>query len=206
MKKDLMMEDRSLENRLFSRFKTVKKAVRKYQGTGSVVIYASTIDYVDALYDYLFECFPGQVVRNHSKMRPHKKEKMLLDFLTRQRKIMVATTAFGMGVDVPDIELVLHFNVALSMVDYVQQIGRGGRDGRKCHCVLFYEQNGDDQKIFASFCKKSQNSKMLKQRYQEMQDFVHSKGCMQQEILAYFGQTAQKTCQKCTNCAKERRK
>lgn len=131
---------------------------------------------------------------------------MLLDFLTGQRKIMVATTAFGMGVDVPDIELVLHFNTPLSMVDYVQQIGRGGRDGRKCHCVLLYEQNGDDQKIFASFCKKSQNSKMLKQRYQEMQNFVHSKGCMQQEILAYFGQTAQKTCQKCTNCAKERRK
>lgn len=206
IKKDLTMEDRSLENRLYSRFKAVKKVVRKYQGTGSVVIYASTIDYVDALYDYLSEYFPGQVVRNHSKMRPHKKEKMLLDFLTGQRKIMVATTAFGMGVDVHDIELILHFNVPLSIVDYVQQIGRGGRDGRKCHCVLFYEQNGDDQKIFASFYKKSQNSKMLKQRYQEMQDFVHSKGCMQQEILAYFGQTAQKTCQKCTNCAKERRK
>ncbi len=57
---------------------------------------------------------------------------------------------------------------------------------------FFFEQNGYDQKIFASFCKKSQNSKMLKQRYQEMQNFVHSEGCMQQEILAYFGQTAKR--------------
>ena len=50
---------------------------------------------------------------------------------------MIATSAFSMGIDVPDIELIVHFNTPLSMTDYIQQIGRAGRDGRKAHCVLF---------------------------------------------------------------------
>lgn len=50
---------------------------------------------------------------------------------------MIATSAFSMGIDVPDMELVVHFNVPISMTDYIQQIGRAGRGGRKAHCVLF---------------------------------------------------------------------
>ena len=52
-----------------------------------------------------------------------------------------------MGIDVSDIELVVHFNAPISMTDYIQQIGRAGRDGRKAHCILFYDQNGDDEAI-----------------------------------------------------------
>ena len=68
---------------------------------------------------------------------------------------MIVTSAFSMGIDVPDIELVVHFNAPISMTDYIQQIGRAGRDGRKAHCVLFYDQNGDDDAISASFIKKA---------------------------------------------------
>ena len=57
---------------------------------------------------------------------------------------MVATTAFGMGVDVPDIRLVLHFNLPLNVIDYYQQIGRAGRDGNPAHAVLLYAKEDLD--------------------------------------------------------------
>ena len=63
-----------------------------------------------------------------------------------------------MGIDVPDIELVVHFNAPISMTDYIQQIGRAGRDGRKAHCVLFYDRSGDDEAISNSFIKKAKSS------------------------------------------------
>ena len=87
-----------------------------------------------------------------------------------------------MGIDVPDIELVVHFNAPVSMTDYIQQIGRAGRDGRKAHCVLFYDQNGDDA-ISASFIKKAKKqspkvAKVIKAKLRQVHNFIHSDSCM----------------------------
>ena len=136
---------------------------------------------------------------------------MELDFLQGKRKIMVATSAFGMGIDVPDIELVLHFNTPLSMTDYIQQIGRGGRNQKtRCTCVLFYEENGDDKKIVYSFTKRAEEeskkaASMIRDNYKQMQEFIHSDNCMMQDVLAYQGQIEKKTCKCCTCCARKRR-
>lgn len=142
------------------------------------MVYALTTSYVDTIYNFLEDIYPGQVARYHAKIQPEKlKRQMEMDFLQGKTKIMVATSAFGMGIDVPDIELVLHFNTPVSMTDYIQQIGRAGRDGRKARCILFYDQHGDDQKIVHSLRKKAaQTSKKaadtLKAHYQQMQDPV----------------------------------
>ena len=136
---------------------------------------------------------------------------MELDFLQGTRKIMVATTAFGMGINVPDIELVIHFNTPISMIDYIQQIGRGGRDEKiRAYCVLFYDHNGDDKQIIHSFIKMAakkgeQAVEVLKANYAAMKSFLESGNCMVQDILAYQGQAEEKTCKGCTNCAKNRR-
>ena len=208
----LVIDEKNLEKRLKKRFKQVEKYINKYHDEGSVVIYALTTGYVDALYNYLNDLYPDQVVRYHSQIQPESlRHQMELDFLQGKRKIMVATSAFGMGIDVPDIELVLHFNTPLSMTDYIQQIGRGGRDQKtRCTCVLFYEENGDDAKIVHSFVKRAEDeskkaASMIRENYEQMKGFIHSSNCMLQDILAYQGQIEEKTCKCCTCCARKRR-
>ena len=211
LKKDVTSPEKALEKRLEHRLKVLKRCIRKYHGTGSVMIYALTTGYVDAISNYLEETYPGQVARCHAKIQPEKlKRQMELDFLQGNKKIMVATSAFGMGIDVPDIELVIHFNTPLSMTDYIQQIGRAGRDGRKARCILFCEQNGDDEKIVRSLRKKAaQTSKQaadtIKARYEQMQDFLSDTGCMRNAVLRYQGQDEKSICKCCTNCARERK-
>lgn len=211
LKKDVTSSKRNLEKRLESRLKALKHCIKKYRGDGAIMIYALTTAYVDAIYNFLEDIYPGQVARYHAKIQPEKlKRQMEMDFLQGKKKIMVATSAFGMGIDVPDIELVIHFNTPISMTDYIQQIGRAGRDGRKARCILFYDQNGDDQKIVHSLRKKAaQTSKKaadtIKAHYQQMQDFLSNASCMRNAVLRYQGQDEQTICKCCTNCARERK-
>ena len=176
-----------------------------------MLIFAQTTTYVDALYNILGEIYPGDVTRYHSRIKPERRKKELLfDFLQGERKIMISTSAFSMGIDVPDIELVVHFNAPISMTDYIQQIGRAGRDGRKAHCVLFYDQNGDDDAVSNSFIKKAKKqsakaAKTIKSNLNQVHNFIHSDNCMVCDILEYQGQHEAKTCKRCTICAQKRR-
>ena len=211
LKKDVTCNKKTLEERLEFRIKKLCKLIDKYHKDGSVLIFAQTTTYVDALYNILGEIYSGDVTRYHSRIKPERRKKQLLfDFLQGKRKIMIATSAFSMGIDVPDIELVVHFNAPISMTDYIQQIGRAGRDGRKAHCVLFYEQNGDDEGIVHSFIRKAEKSSrksvnQLKEQWKQVQKFICSNNCMTCDILDYQGQHETKTCKKCTICAQKRR-
>ena len=176
-----------------------------------MLIFAQTTAYVDALYNILRERYTDEVTRYHSRIKPERRKKQLLfDFLQGKGKIMIVTSAFSMGIDVPDIELVVHFNAPISMTDYIQQIGRAGRDGRKAHCILFYDQNGDDDAISASFIKKSKKqsakaAKTIKSNLNQVHNFIHNDNCMVCDILEYQGQHETKTCKRCTVCAQKRR-
>ncbi len=211
LKKDVTCNKKTLEERLEFRIKKLCKLIDKYHKDGSVLIFAQTTTYVDALYNILEEKYPDDVTRYHSRVKPERHKKQLLfDFLQGKRKIMIATSAFSMGIDVSDIELVVHFNAPVSMTDYIQQIGRAGRDGRKAHCVLFYDQNGDDDAISASFIKKAKKqspkaAKTIKARLSQVRDFINSNNCMVCDILEYQGQHEVKTCKRCTVCAQKRR-
>ena len=211
LKKDVTCNKKTLEERLEFRIKKLCKVIDKYHKTGSVLIFAQTTTYVDALYNILIEKYPDDVTRYHSRIRPERRKKQLLfDFLQGKRKMMIATSAFSMGIDVPDIELVVHFNAPINMTDYIQQIGRAGRDGRKAHCVLFYDQNGDDEAISNSFIKKAKKqspkvAKVIKAKLSQVHNFIHSDSCMVCDILEYQGQHETKTCKRCTVCAQKRR-
>ncbi|WP_418375744.1 RecQ family ATP-dependent DNA helicase [Agathobaculum sp.] len=211
LKKDVTCSKKTLEERLEFRIKKLCKLIDKYHKDGSVLIFAQTTTYVDALYNILGEIYPGDVTRYHSRIKPERRKKQLLfDFLQGTRKIMIATSAFSMGIDVPDIELVVHFNAPISMTDYIQQIGRAGRDGRKAHCVLFYDQNGDDNAVSNSFIKKAKKqsakaAKTIKSNLNQVHNFIHSDNCMVCDILKYQGQHEVKTCKRCTVCAQKRR-
>ena len=211
LKKDVTCQKKTLEERLEFRIKKLCKLIDKYHKTGSVLIFVQTTTYVDALYNILKEKYPDEVTRYHSRIKPERRKKQLLfDFLQGKRTIMIATSAFSMGIDVPNIELVVHFNAPISMTDYIQQIGRAGRDGRKAHCVLFYDQNGDDDAISNSFIKKTKKqspkvAKVIKAKLSQVHDFIHSDSCMVCDILEYQGQHENKTCKRCTICAQKRR-
>ncbi|MBS6641770.1 MAG: ATP-dependent DNA helicase RecQ [Clostridiaceae bacterium] len=211
LKKDVSSKHKSLEKRLAYRVQSLQKCIRKYWTGGAVVVFAMTTNYVDALYNALEEIYPEQVARYHAQVKPEKlKQQMESDFLKGKKKIMIATSAFSMGIDVPDIELLVHFNTPLSMTDYIQQIGRSGRDGRKAHCVLFYDQNGDDKKIVQSMISKAKKqsgkaANILKEHWAQMEVFLESDTCMANDVLRYQGQEAEKTCKRCTNCARNRR-
>ena len=211
LKKDVTCNKKTLEERLEFRIKKLCKLIDKYHKNGSVLIFAQTTTYVDTLYNILEEKYPDDVTRYHSRVKPERRKKQLLfDFLQGKRKIMIATSAFSMGIDVSDIELVVHFNAPISMTDYIQQIGRAGRDGRKAHCVLFYDWNGDDDAISNSFIKKAKKqsakaAKVIKTKLSQVHDFIHSDSCMVCDILEYQGQHERKTCKRCTVCAQKRR-
>ena len=211
LKKDVTCNKKTLEERLEFRIKKLCKLIDKYHKDGSVLIFAQTTTYVDALYNILKEKYPDEVTRYHSRIKPERRKKQLMfDFLQGKRKIMIATSAFSMGIDVPDIELVVHFNAPINMTDYIQQIGRAGRDGRKVHCVLFYDQNGDDDAISNSFIKKAKKqspeaAKVIKVKLRQVHHFIHSESCMVCDILEHQGQHETKTCKRCTVCAQKRR-
>ncbi len=211
LKKDVTCDKKTLEERLEFRIKKLCKLIDKYHTDGAILIFAQTTTYVDALYNILEEKYPDDVTRYHSRVKPERRKKQLLfDFLQGKRKIMIATSAFSMGIDVADIELVVHFNAPISMTDYIQQIGRAGRDGRKAHCVLFYDRNGDDDAISNSFIKKSKKqsakaAKTIKSNLNQVHNFIHNDNCMVCDILEYQGQHETKTCKRCTVCAQKRR-
>ncbi|MEF2628056.1 MAG: RecQ family ATP-dependent DNA helicase [Agathobaculum butyriciproducens] len=211
LKKDVTCNKKTLEERLEFRIKKFCKLIDKYHKDGSVLIFAQTTTYVDALYNILAEKYPNNVTRYHSRINPERHKKQLLfDFLQGKRTIMISTSAFSMGIDVPDIELVVHFNSPISMTDYIQQIGRAGRDERKAHCVLFYDQNGDDDTVSDSFIKKvkkqsAKAAKTIKTKRKQVHDFIHSDNCMVSDILEYQGQHEVKTCKRYTACAQKRR-
>jgi len=184
----------------------LKYNMKKYHRKGSIIIYCSIRKHVDTVYNHLNSKFPGEIVRCHSKMNPKTRAKHERKFLNNEKSIMVATSAFGMGIDKGDIDLIIHFDMPLSIGDYYQQAGRAGRDGDDAYCMILY--NEVDVKKWEAFIKKEKDDAvreyMLKQLNQ-MQKFVESDSCMMQNLLSYFGETKKKSCKHCTCCQRNRR-
>ena len=152
--------------------------IKKYcPNEGSVVVYCSSRGNVDAVYNYLSDQkrFPDEVAKCHAGIRTGSKKSVLrneqaqADFINGEKRIMVATSAFGMGVDKADVRLVIHFNMPLSIIDYYQQIGRAGRDGERSYAVMMYAES--DIKLNQSLLKKmNKKSKAEKAAKKEMKN------------------------------------
>lgn len=189
------------------RLSRLKYQLKKYGKNGRVVIYCATRKYVDMVTNYLSKQFPGEVVKCHAYMDADKRQRREMQFINGKKRIMVATTAFGMGVDVSDIRLVIHFNLPLSVIDYYQQIGRAGRDGKKAHCVLLYVE--EDRKLNANILCKEDYDEALQQlllaRQDEIIQILTGDGCIMQQVLTVLGEKKPNTCRHCTNCQRKRR-
>lgn len=202
----LIREDCSNMN-IKRRLSRTKYHLKKYGTEGRVVVYCATRKNVDLVTNYLSNQFPGQVVKCHAYMDADKREKNEMKFISGKKRIMVATTAFGMGVDVSDIRLVVHFNLPLSVIDYYQQIGRAGRDGEKSRCVLLHAR--EDWELNANIlCKEDYDESLntlLMSRLDEMRRIMTGDTCIMQQVLTALGERKPNTCRHCTNCQRNRR-
>lgn len=141
----------------------------------------------------------------HAGLDPEVRVKNQDDFLNEEINIIVATIAFGMGIDKPDVRFVVHYDVPKSLEGYYQETGRSGRDGLEGHCLMFFSEN--DLNKLEKFNKdktvqERENAKML---LQEMEFYAESPICRRRQLLHYFGEDFQeKNCGLCDNCVHPR--
>jgi len=121
----------------------VERILEDWNGKGSVIIYCPTVKGVETTHKWL-KARGWKVGKYTGKMKQSKRSKNQTAFMGGNKPIMVATNAFGLGIDKPDIRLVIHAGLPLSMDGYVQEIGRAGRDGKVSRCVLLYSKSDFD--------------------------------------------------------------
>ncbi|HYF69008.1 MAG TPA: DNA helicase RecQ [Ohtaekwangia sp.] len=141
----------------------------------------------------------------HAGLDPDVRMKNQDDFLNEEVDIIVATIAFGMGIDKPDVRFVVHYDVPKSLEGYYQETGRGGRDGLEGLCLMFYSHN--DLSKLEKFNKdkpvqERENARIL---LQEMEFYAESPVCRRRQLLHYFGEEyTQENCGMCDNCVHPR--
>lgn len=170
----------------------------------SGIIYAATRKEVDRIY-HLLKKFGFNAGRYHGGMSERERTEMQEAFLYDRVELLVATNAFGMGINKSNIRFVIHYQIPGSLEAYYQEAGRAGRDGLLSDAILLFAPQ--DIQIQKFFIQQSQREDSQKQKEYEklkaMTEYVYIEDCLQQYILAYFGEDGV-PCERCGNCLDDR--
>jgi ATP-dependent DNA helicase RecQ len=146
-----------------------------------------------------------KAVPYHAGLDPDVRVKNQDDFLNEEIDIVVATIAFGMGIDKPDVRFVVHYDVPKSLEGYYQETGRGGRDGLEGVCLMFYSHNDLNKLEKFNKDKSVQERENARILLQEMEFYAESPVCRRRQLLHYFGgEYTEQNCGMCDNCVNPR--
>lgn len=174
----------------------------------SGIIYCATRKNVDNLYN-LLESKGFSVAKYHAGMGAEERKRMQDDFVFDFTSIVVATNAFGMGIDKSNVRYVIHYNMPQSMENYYQEAGRAGRDGLEAKCILLFSAQDIvinrlllDHKEMTDLSPEELATVKERdmQRLQSMERYCYTTECLRNYILKYFGEKPEKPCGDCGNC------
>lgn len=178
----------------------LKRCLKKYRKY-TAIVFCSTVHHAEGVAGELRKKYPDDVIVYHSREK-HQEKAML----SSEKHIIVATSALSMGVDVRNVDLVIHYNMPMSLADYYQMAGRAGRDGQGARSIILY--NPDDYytnyALLRDIEDKSAKGTMLA-RLDKMKEFCEDKKhCMVKTVLQSLGDSYNHKCRYCTNCQRGR--
>ncbi|MHA6259422.1 DNA helicase RecQ [Sporosarcina sp. CAU 1771] len=185
------------------REKYVKEYVKKNEGEAGI-IYAATRKAVDQVHDTLLK-MGISAEKYHAGLPDEDRQSGQDRFLNDEASVMVATNAFGMGIDKSNIRYVIHYQMPRNMESYYQEAGRAGRDGLDSECsLLFSSQDVQTQRFLIDQSQDQTRIPGELEKLQSMIDYCHTEVCLQKFIISYFGEKDVKTCGRCANCTDTR--
>lgn len=137
-----------------------------------------------------------------------QRRKTMKRFQSGKIRVMVATPAFGLGIDIPNVRLVIHAGLPLSMDGYVQECGRAGRDGKKARCVLFFSNKDYDRnRDFLTYNNSDPDAREdAIKRLKALRKIIKGKECLWKVIERYFDEKPGKHCKTCAVCRMKKAK